>query len=161
MRHWTPIGLIFLLTLTAWGGQADELPGAAGPRVRYLNPSAAADVGVAVSDRVNDVDHLRSPADLNNSPQRLPSGTRTIFFTLYFAKPVPLGTNIVIDVADSSGPLKFRQEDSIKLGKAMSKGGVFFTARALDAGAFQDGPYRATVRIDNEAVAELNWSIGG
>ena len=143
--------------------QASSPPGAKGPRVEILAapPKGIELLWLAVVNDFSQVGNSPKQGDRERSlPQMLPSGTETLKFLIDFKQRPPSGTVISIEVVNKSGPVKFPAFTMMVDVQALSGEDRVEIERKPETGPYPDGPYAATVTIDDKAVARLNWSIG-
>jgi ankyrin repeat protein len=134
---------------------SEELPGAAGPRVEFLNKNP---VGVQILDAEVDFD----PSAQTTEPARvLPTAVKRLSIRIRTRGFLPDRTEIKVDVANAGGPVRREGFLTLLTTKDHRTGEGTYELSAPGDEPYPDGPYRATVTIGGVAVAVLNWSVGG
>ena len=134
----------------------EPLPGAGGPRLTYVGKLAAE---MKVTD-VGMIADLADPAPGKAPTPTFPSGTKELELIIVFSQAPPDGTTLGRLIRTDAGAVDL-------------KGFVFLTElnnstgelKAMlgcepESGAFADGNYQTTVKMNDETIAVLNWTVG-
>lgn len=151
--------VIMSLPVTAQKGtdnnpESQELPGAQAPRLETL---ASPPNGIVVSELV--VAEILKELDSSRPlPQTFPSGLGKLQLRLVLTYRGVPPASIRFSIETRSGPLQVAGYRSV-----IRKTGELTLKQDLEApsGLFADGPYRLRLMIDEQPVAQLNWTMGG
>jgi hypothetical protein len=138
------------------GLSAQALPGAAGPRVQFLEkpPHALEIVDVFVYASPEQAAY-KAPR-----PNRFPSGLTQLTLDIRVKALTRLGTVIRFDIQTTGGGVEM--DDGLFSFARLEQEGV--SSMELDLlprrGVYADGPYRLTLYMNEIPVAVLNWTVG-
>jgi WD40 repeat protein len=132
-----------------------SLPGADGPRVQDIRPPGE---GIELTG-VYVVDGLDPFANEIAERQRFPSRITKLVAVARFRYPPSNGTSWGFEVFDQAGSVVLKQQPTY----TFSQGNSVLAIKPCEpaSGAYRDGPYQAKLKINDQVVAVLNWSIGG
>ena len=133
---------------------------AVGPRVKLLEklPDSikVRDYYMAGEFRRGGEDRFGKPD--KDWPQTLPAGTVSVNVGVAFEFEPPQGTDIAVEIEGDSGPIQLGGGGVLTI-RGPEGTTVEFQCRPL-TGGYADGRYKAKVKIDGKAVAELNFAVG-
>ncbi|HVS36759.1 MAG TPA: hypothetical protein VMS17_14455 [Gemmataceae bacterium] len=132
------------------------VPGAGGPRVTYAG-TLAQDMkltDVYMQAGLDDLPAGKAP------PTTFPSGTKEMELVLRFSQTPPDGTTFGRQIRTEAGSVDlkgfvFLTEQNNSTGELTAMLGC-----EPESGAFADGDYQTTVKLNGETIALLNWTVG-
>ena len=130
-----------------------SLPGATGPRQVQLGQPPAPISIKEINVRGEFAEPLKD--------QKLRSETEEFRLEIVFYGSGPDGTQIGVELLGETGPVPLPPFSAVETRRSPASTTVNLQFTPRDGGSFPDGPYQAKVLINGQAIAALNFSIGG